>query len=412
MKISFFTGMMGPYIRNEIEEYRRVGHDVWYYSDGVSREEFGDNPIAVELDAAGRLDTTPQLQTTRNERVKALGTDIARAAIRHPKAAGRLALIHRRRGLGGWGGVRTTANFLSRRGRLSSDVWYVHSGPSGRRLAFLKSVGMVSGPIVVKFNGTDATYHRGEAGRRRYAQMFSVVDRVGYGTEFMQGLLLEMGARPEQLVFMPSTFRMDRLVFRSARPASSDDELRLVTTARLMPCKGIDIALRAVDRLRREGVNVRYDILGQGPLLGELQSMSRDLGLDDIVTFHGRVAYPKVVRTLEQSDVFFLPGVIADDGTEENQCGSVTEAAAIGLPIVSSNIGGIPEATDAEKGGVFLPPGDLDAVVHALHEIDQSRDEWPSMAAAGRAYVEARFATAKNVPRYLALFEELASSER
>ncbi len=408
MKISFFTGMMGPYVRNEIEEYRRSGHDVWYYSDGVSREEFGDNPVAVQLAAEGRLITTPGLEATRSERMRTLGTDIARAALRFPMASARLAGQHRARNLGGWGGVRTTANFVSRRGKLASDVWYVHSGPSGRRLAFLKSVGLVSGPIVVKFNGTDATYHRGARGRRRYEHMFSVVDRVGYGTEFMRNLLLEMGAGPQQLVFMPSTFRMDRLTYRPARLAD-DDEFRLVTTARLMPCKGIEIALQAVRRLRDDGINVRYDVLGQGPLLEDLRAMSRDLGLDDIVTFHGRVAYPKVVATLSDSDVFLLPGIIADDGTEENQCGSVTEAAAIGLPVVASRIGGIPEATDAENGGRFVPAGDLEAVVEALHEMHRRKDEWPAISAAGRAYVEGRFATAKNTPRYQQLFEELAA---
>jgi colanic acid/amylovoran biosynthesis glycosyltransferase len=93
--------------------------------------------------------------------------------------------------------------------------------------------------------------------------------------------------------------------------------VRLLTVARLTEKKGIGHALRAVARVRDRFPRLRYDIVGDGPLGDGLRALSRSLGLEDRVTFHGARTEAFVRRTMREADVFLLPSVTAADGDQE-----------------------------------------------------------------------------------------------
>jgi phosphatidylinositol alpha-1,6-mannosyltransferase len=146
------------------------------------------------------------------------------------------------------------------------------------------------------------------------------------------------------------------------RPATGgrDAEHRLITVARLSGEKGIDDLLRALALLRDEGLPVRLEIVGDGPLRAELGALAGELGLTDHVNFAGFVPHgPKLIAALDGSDVFVLPS------RSEGLPHSVVEAMARAVPVVATEVGGLP-AFLGNGNGVLVPIGDPVALARGI----------------------------------------------
>lgn len=130
------------------------------------------------------------------------------------------------------------------------------------------------------------------------------------------------------------------------------DPISLVSVSRIAHKKRIDISVRTVAELRSRGRAARLEIFGEGDpaLLNSLQELSRDLGVDDCVTFRGQVDATRRTAALLDSDVFLLPS------EDENFGIAAAEALAAGVPVVASTrvdaLAGLP----AECGTLLVEP--------------------------------------------------------
>lgn len=146
-------------------------------------------------------------------------------------------------------------------------------------------------------------------------------------------------------------------------PDTSPRPPTVVTVGMFRPEKDQATLLRAVDEVRRRGVNARLVLVGDGPLRPSVESLARDLGLDsDVAIFTGHV--PDVWPVLAASDVFAL------SSRQETLGIAVVEGMAAGLPTVTTNVGGLPEVVDVDVTGRLVPPRDpralADALIHLL----------------------------------------------
>jgi glycosyltransferase involved in cell wall biosynthesis len=156
----------------------------------------------------------------------------------------------------------------------------------------------------------------------------------------------------------------------SPRP---DGPTRLITVARLHPCKGHVHALRAMKAAVDRGADLVYDIAGKGPAEASLQSEIEQLGLGDRVNLLGSIGEESVLERLRNSDVFVLPSV----GLGEAAPVSVMEAMACGRPVVCSIIGGTRDMIDHGRDSYLIEQGDeaglADAFVELAHDPDRRR---------------------------------------
>jgi glycosyltransferase involved in cell wall biosynthesis len=150
------------------------------------------------------------------------------------------------------------------------------------------------------------------------------------------------------------------------RDATADDPgrtYRLVTVARLSGEKGIDDLLRATALLREQDLAVQLEIVGDGPLRAELESLASHLGISDRVRFAGFVPHgPQLISALDESDLFVLPS------RSEGLPHSVVEAMARALPVVATAVGGLP-AFLRDGSGILVPIGDPEALAASLLEV-------------------------------------------
>lgn len=171
------------------------------------------------------------------------------------------------------------------------------------------------------------------------------------------------------------------------RPASGAGPLRLVCVSRLSPEKGIEDLLAAMATLRGEGRAVELVLVGDGVDADDLRAQADRLELDGAVRFAGFVPHgPALVAALDAGDVFVLPS------RSEGLPHSVVEAMARGLPVVATDVGGLPRLLSGGDG-VLVPQQQPQELARALALLADDPAERERLSARSLA-VAARFAPA------------------
>ncbi len=156
--------------------------------------------------------------------------------------------------------------------------------------------------------------------------------------------LLELGYRPERVhIASPGIdpgFRPDPSTPISSTPT-------IVAVARLMPQKHVDVVIRMVARLRRSFPDLKAVIVGDGPELGALEALARDLDVLDHVEIRGRVDHADLVALYRRS------WLLVSASTAEGWGMTITEAAACGTPAVATRIAGHRDAVADRVSGLL-----------------------------------------------------------
>jgi colanic acid/amylovoran biosynthesis glycosyltransferase len=165
----------------------------------------------------------------------------------------------------------------------------------------------------------------------------------------------------------------------------------LIVVARLVEKKGIRYAIAAVARVLASGRDVQCDIVGDGPLYAELECYIRECALESHVRLLGWKSHAEVVKLLETAHVLLAPSVTAEDTDEEGIPNSMKEAMALGLPVIATRHGGIPELLEDGASGYLVPERDVDALADRIAAVADDPDVWFDMGTAGRRRVESEY---------------------
>jgi len=139
---------------------------------------------------------------------------------------------------------------------------------------------------------------------------------------------------------------------------ASPTDTVLLTIAALHPRKGLKYLLQAMPKILEQKNNTRLAIIGVGPQKKELQKLAQKLKIQDRVNFLGQCE--NIPKMLKSSDLFVLPSVKEAFGLV------LLEAMAAQLPIVATNVGGIPEIIQDRKTGYLVEPRNADALAKTI----------------------------------------------
>jgi colanic acid/amylovoran biosynthesis glycosyltransferase len=194
---------------------------------------------------------------------------------------------------------------------------------------------------------------------------------------------------------------------RLGEPELARRELHLVlTVARLIEKKGIADLVAACGILAGQGIAHRLLVVGDGPLRSELEAAAAQAGVNAV--FHGALPNEDVLELYRRATVFCLPCVVAASGDRDGLPTSVLEAMALGLPVVTTPLNGLPEAVVHERTGLLVPEHDPAALAAALERLLGDANLRERLARHARLHVEERFSLARNVRMLRSLFPEAA----
>ena len=193
-------------------------------------------------------------------------------------------------------------------------------------------------------------------------------------TPRLAALLIDAGIPADRVRVIPSG--AVPAAFRSPRgePLASIPRPRVVFVGRLVRQKGVQMLLEAMARLRTEGA--RLAIVGDGPQRASLERAASELGIGNRVRFLGLHAHDRIPAVLAGADVLALPSVYEELGSV------LVEAMQDGLPIVATDVGGIPDAVG--RAGVLVPAGDAVRFASALDALLADADRRARLGALAR----------------------------
>lgn len=151
--------------------------------------------------------------------------------------------------------------------------------------------------------------------------------------------------------------------FLNAESTPVPDTRQLVCVGRLSEQKGQMLLLEAIERLTSSGVNVQLVLAGDGPLRSVIEREIRLRGLDNVVRITGWVTGDQVRQLIHKSRGLVLPSFA------EGLPVVLMEALALGRPVVSTYIAGIPELVRPEVNGWLVPAGNVNELVSAIREL-------------------------------------------
>ena len=222
----------------------------------------------------------------------------------------------------------------------------------------------VLGAIAARLAGTPLivrTRHLAKPINSLYAYTW-LAHRVIAVSRYVRGQLLDGGARAEAIATIHSPVVLPQVssgVCVKRELGLPDDALVIGCVAVMRADKGHRDLIDAFHRIAATFPNAHLVLVGEGqPLAGQLQAQAQALGLAPRVHFTGR--RDDIGNVLMAFDVFALP-------TLREALGTVfIEAAAMGLPVVGTNVGGVPETMQAGVTGLLVPPADPEALAGAL----------------------------------------------
>jgi glycosyltransferase involved in cell wall biosynthesis len=177
-----------------------------------------------------------------------------------------------------------------------------------------------------------------------------------------------------------------------APPVGRPEHLRIISVGRLVEKKGFDVLVDAIALLVERGIQVTAAIAGES---GDQESATRQrviaAGLDDRIEFLGTLSQADLFAEYRRSSVFALACRITDDGDRDGIPNVLMEAMAAGLPVISTDVSGIPELIEDGVNGLLVHTEDAEALADAIWRLDKDPALSDRLANAGATTIAQHF---------------------
>jgi len=190
-------------------------------------------------------------------------------------------------------------------------------------------------------------------------------------------------------------------IFQPSEAALRSHPPLILCVARHVAVKNLGLLLKSCAILKGRGINFRCVLIGDGPSRAELEQQRSNYGLERFVDFRGAVNQTEVLRWWQRADI----GVLTSDN--EGMPVSLMEAAACGVPVVATRVGGIPELVLDGVTGLLSAAGDAEAFADALERLLQNPEMRWRLGASARKRAEQEFSLTRQVDCLLALWTRI-----
>jgi glycosyltransferase involved in cell wall biosynthesis len=249
-------------------------------------------------------------------------------------------------------------------------------------------------PMVVTLHGFDVStsdedFARNRSGRlflRRRQQLWQTASHFVCVSKAIREIALRAGYPEQKLIVRYIGIDCDKF---AAAPAADREENLILFVARLVEKKGCEYLIRAAAQLRDRHREVRLVIIGDGPLRSELEQIVLSLGVP--AEFLG-VQGPDAVRGwMQRARVLCNPSVTAANGDTEGLGMVFAEAQATGLPVVSTQHGGIPEVVHDGETGLLARERSVEELASHLERMLADRAFWDACSERAKRWIREQF---------------------
>jgi glycosyltransferase involved in cell wall biosynthesis len=228
-------------------------------------------------------------------------------------------------------------------------------------------------------------------------------------SEYNRRLIVEECGGPARAKLAVIHCGVDTGLFRPREASPPERPFSILCVGTLHEVKGQGYLVEACRLLAEAGIDVRCTLVGDGPDRAALARQVASAGLGDRVDLVGRRTRAGVAELLARAHVLVAPSVPTKEGKREGIPVALMEAMACGVPVVASDLSGIPELVDDGATGLLVPPRDPEALASALRRLGDEPALRERMGRAGREKVEREFDVRTNAAELVRRFRAHAS---
>jgi glycosyltransferase involved in cell wall biosynthesis len=167
--------------------------------------------------------------------------------------------------------------------------------------------------------------------------------------------IMRYGCPPEKIRIIPNG--VDTELFR---PENRQEENLVVWVGRFVQEKGLQYLIEAAKIVVSSLKNVKFMLIGDGPLMPKIRSMVNGYDLSNNIVFTGSVTHNQIAKTLQKATSFVLPSL------KEGMPNALLESMACGKPVIGSDISGINDLVTHGQNGLLVPPRNPEALANAI----------------------------------------------
>jgi glycosyltransferase involved in cell wall biosynthesis len=276
---------------------------------------------------------------------------------------------------------------------IGADIIHVHFGWTA-----VKMLPYISSSLIVSFYGSDVFRLSVEYKKQLEILLQSPV-RIIVTSNALKSGLIDIGGIADNITVIPVGINVDELpsvddvlIEKSTKNNGADDcPLKIFTVGRLIDCKAPDKLPVMARMLLDKGIEFEWTVAGDGPLMEKCRQAIDANGVGDCFLMVGSVSFDDVKRYMLDSDILVHNAVVADDGSREALGVTLMEAGALGVPVVSCDVGGIPEVVVNGETGILVEEGDVEVMVDAIERLAGDAGLRQGMGVEAMRYVRARF---------------------
>ncbi|WP_101776359.1 glycosyltransferase family 4 protein [Pasteurella oralis] len=179
---------------------------------------------------------------------------------------------------------------------------------------------------------------------------------------------------------------------------------QILAVGRLVPKKGFSVLLDALAILKQRNIDMRCTLVGDGTLREQLQAQIDALNISDIVQMVGPMPQPEIIKFMRSANMMIAPSVISEDGDRDGLPTVLLESMALGTPVISTHVAGIPELVQDGITGLCVQPNDPTALADAIQCLLADVELCKTLSYQARALIEREYDEDKNVALLQALF--------
>ncbi len=278
---------------------------------------------------------------------------------------------------------------------IMPDILLCQFGPVGIELlpfALERNI-----PTVCHFHGrdlsamlkTDAKYKKELL---QHLDKFAAIVVVG---SHQKQWMKEQGISPEKVHLIPCGVPVDEFEYVERKPKQ---KTTFVAISRLVEKKGLEYTIKAFD-LARNNIEARLDIIGDGPLKNKITDIAQKSKYSSNIHLIGELPPDKVKEILYQADIFVQHSIISSDGDTEGSPVSIAEAAAAGLPVISTWHAGIPDLVKNNITGFLVKEKDYNDMADKMILLASDPETRKIMGVAAREHMLSKFNTPDQVDK-------------
>jgi glycosyltransferase involved in cell wall biosynthesis len=208
---------------------------------------------------------------------------------------------------------------------------------------------------------------------------------------YMAECAIKGGANPKVVNVIPNGIDsadiglQDKVNISHPREKQKTDPIRLLFVGRLSVEKGIDVLIKACDRLNNKNVKFTLKIIGDGPMKDQIHNFVENSNISNLVQFFGRIQRDCLGDYYRNADILCVPSISEAQGL------AVLEALVSGTPVIGSEIGGIPFMIRTGQNGLLVPPKNSEALADAIESLYRKPEKLSLLKKNARSLVFPRF---------------------